>query len=771
MKKLMMGMLVAAAAVIFSACGSGSSGGGDTVDAVLLLSRSSLTVERAGTGDILVTATDTSGTADSFTAAASNGIVTVATSGSTITCTGVSVGSSIISVTSGSGIEKTCTVTVCASGALEITGTAAVGAPVKGIVYIKDAEGATVSGPIDEDGGFSINISGLTAPYIIMADGYVLDKKVTLYSVTSVAGTNNVTPATNTVVAMALGQDPATAYDPDTIKADGTDVINETSYPAASKVEVSKQKVSEALAPLYVELEITEFDVMSGTFTADGEGFDKVLDVVSFKTTEEGSDTGVAVTNKLTGATLLSDNDVSDETEATLDATAAAAAADASGDIDEMKRLYGLWMAAWAMPASVDSNSNGTPDRNENESVIRNALEEMFHTDFYAESKTRAEFIDQLVANVRGTGDNFFAADTVTSCTIIEPQGSFTADSSTIGSSIIIDSTIFSLGTKSFTVDPSIVRCFITDRWTQKVGEDPLTHAPIYESGSQLATVSYVKVDGKWKISGGGAPCDRERTHKDIRGEYDDSTSQWTVEGGINFSFGFEYYDDGTGNPENYDYDATNIDAVLVLADGITEDIPSPDAVKKKGLLLVKDADYEDGGDKDFILRFSSVNFASNFYVPNGDIAKDLRCVGLKLVSGTYEPVSTWVVSLGLSGFPVIDGTNRGEYFPVLTSDNLIGFPYDLSGTTNGIGITAAWSMPELLEYNFGEVALSDGSSNSDYGDSSWFSLTGSAATLDTTGDLTKAPGSDRNDSISEIEIILESCLGEAQIRAAYIFK
>lgn len=145
--------------------------------------------------------------------------------------------------------------------------------------------------------------------------------------------------------------------------------------------------------------------------------------------------------------------------------------------------------------------------------------------------------------------------------------------------------------------------------------------------------------------------------------------------------------------------------------------------------------------------------------------------MGLKLVSGTYEPVSTWVVSLGLSGFPVINETNRGDYFPALTSDNLTGFPYNLSATTNGIGITAAWSIPDLLEYNFVEVALSDGSSNSYYDDSSWFSVTGSAATLDTTGDLTKAPGSDRDDSISEIEIILESCIGESQVWAAYIFQ
>jgi hypothetical protein len=97
----------------------------------------------------------------------------------------------------------------------QISGVAAAGAPIIGFAYLKDGNGTTL-GPqeIAADGRFSFDVKGLTAPFILQAQGSAGGETYTLHSVALGAGTANINPLTNLVVAAASGgQAPNTVYD------------------------------------------------------------------------------------------------------------------------------------------------------------------------------------------------------------------------------------------------------------------------------------------------------------------------------------------------------------------------------------------------------------------------------------------------------------------------------------------------------------------------------------------------------------------------------
>jgi hypothetical protein len=85
-----------------------------------------------------------------------------------------------------------------------VSGSAAAGAPIVGIVNIKGANGGTASSNIDSDGLYSIDISNIDAPYILFAEGSVNGRSLTMYSATVAAGTVNITPITDFILRNAL---------------------------------------------------------------------------------------------------------------------------------------------------------------------------------------------------------------------------------------------------------------------------------------------------------------------------------------------------------------------------------------------------------------------------------------------------------------------------------------------------------------------------------------------------------------------------------------
>jgi uncharacterized phage protein gp47/JayE len=83
------------------------------------------------------------------------------------------------------------------------------GAPIAGMVSVKDSLGAVRTAAIAADGTYSLDVSGMTAPFMLRAEGTVGGRSYVLHSAAvaaDVGGRVNVTPLTDLIVANVAGQ-------------------------------------------------------------------------------------------------------------------------------------------------------------------------------------------------------------------------------------------------------------------------------------------------------------------------------------------------------------------------------------------------------------------------------------------------------------------------------------------------------------------------------------------------------------------------------------
>jgi hypothetical protein len=186
-----------------------------------------------------------------------------------------------------------------ADGTTTVSGTAAAGAPIVGIVNIKGADGATASSPIEMDGYYSIDVSDVTAPYILYAEGSVNGKTISIYSAAVAAGTINITPITDFILRNALGAQAEEAYD-----NWNSDQVSQSSLNAA------QSDVRGQIAPLLTAAGVSaEADLISTAFDTDHAGMDAVLDALDITY----SDTMATITNNLTGSSYTDDITLTDD--------------------------------------------------------------------------------------------------------------------------------------------------------------------------------------------------------------------------------------------------------------------------------------------------------------------------------------------------------------------------------------------------------------------------------------------------------------------------
>lgn len=193
---------------------------------------------------------------------------------------------------------------------LTVKGIAAAGAPIVGTVNVRGADGVTSLSEIRSDGSFTVDVTALTPPFLIWADGSANGRSVHLYSTISAPGTVNVTPATDIIVATALKQDPYAHYqgNPD------------ASAPAESDIDEARTLITGILSSVFASLDMPlDFDLMNGTFTVGGQGFDQILDAVAM--TSEGSI--VAMQDNASGTILLKDDFATEGVDTLLSASEA----------------------------------------------------------------------------------------------------------------------------------------------------------------------------------------------------------------------------------------------------------------------------------------------------------------------------------------------------------------------------------------------------------------------------------------------------------------
>lgn len=175
-----------------------------------------------------------------------------------------------------------------------VSGVAATGAPIVGFAYLKDsASPAVTRGPVTiaADGSFSFDVTGLTAPFILMAEGSVGGQGVKLVSAATGVGTANINPLTNIAVAAATGTtDPASVYS------------NPLTYPITqANLDAAIVQIQTMLQSLNTAYSTTA-NPLTGSYSANHTGLDGILDVVSISL--DTTTGGVSVDSKVTGTTI-----------------------------------------------------------------------------------------------------------------------------------------------------------------------------------------------------------------------------------------------------------------------------------------------------------------------------------------------------------------------------------------------------------------------------------------------------------------------------------
>jgi hypothetical protein len=154
-----------------------------------------------------------------------------------------------------------------------LSGTAAAGAPIAGMVSVKDSLGTIRTVTIAADGKYTLDVSGLTAPFMLHAEGNVGGRTYNLFSAAVAAdinGTVNVTPLTDLIVANVAGQIASTLYS-----------SGNFSRLTPTELTQAEANLRTRLQPVLTALGLNaSTDLLRATFNANHTGQDALLDVL-----------------------------------------------------------------------------------------------------------------------------------------------------------------------------------------------------------------------------------------------------------------------------------------------------------------------------------------------------------------------------------------------------------------------------------------------------------------------------------------------------------
>lgn len=263
----------------------------------------------------------------------------------------------------------------------KLSGVAAAGAPLIGQVTVKGALGNTKSALIEADGTYTVDVTGLTAPYRLRAEGSVGGRTYKLHSYAESAdlgGTVNITPFTDLIIANAAQQIAESFFDSD------TSVSLEP-----EEIEEQETALQEKLKDVFQALGVSSaIDLLNTTFSADHSGLDAALDVVRV---EMNTDTNVATITNLIEQTSISDNvlDDSDNSE-TLTVSDSSALTTAVTDTQAIAAMFNGLAAKFA---------DGLPKAED--------IEDYFAEDFIYEDEPKGLFLTGITTDPDMVGGSF----------------------------------------------------------------------------------------------------------------------------------------------------------------------------------------------------------------------------------------------------------------------------------------------------------------------------------------------------------------------------
>lgn len=194
--------------------------------------------------------------------------------------------------------------TPAATPSTTLSGTVAGGAAVVGTVIVTDSKGATKGGTIEANGHYSIDVSGMTGPFMLKAAGTVGNTSVTYYSAATAAdlgNTVNVTPFTDLIVSNIAGQLAENYF------KDGAHSSDFGSLITPEKLAAAQTALHTKLLPVLQALGLSDsIDLLRTTFAADHSGMDAVLDLVKVETNTTTNI--VTFKNALTNSVIATDD-------------------------------------------------------------------------------------------------------------------------------------------------------------------------------------------------------------------------------------------------------------------------------------------------------------------------------------------------------------------------------------------------------------------------------------------------------------------------------
>ncbi|NOX26523.1 MAG: hypothetical protein GXP59_10535 [Deltaproteobacteria bacterium] len=181
-----------------------------------------------------------------------------------------------------------------------LSGTVATGNPLVGKVTIKDSNAQTKTVNIDTSGMYSVDVSGLTAPYMLRADGSVGNKTYHLYSAGTAADvghTVNITTLTNLIVANTAGMVPSQYFA-------GSDFSKLT----ATELKTHANALRTSMQPILQAEGVSDsIDLMHDAFKADHTGLDAAMDSIMVSMDPDAQ--SASITSSVANSTDLINSD------------------------------------------------------------------------------------------------------------------------------------------------------------------------------------------------------------------------------------------------------------------------------------------------------------------------------------------------------------------------------------------------------------------------------------------------------------------------------
>ncbi len=177
-----------------------------------------------------------------------------------------------------------------------ISGVAAAGWPLTGTITVKDSRGVQKSTTSDVSGAYSVDVTGMTAPFVLMADGTIAGVSIQIFSGATqadIGGKINITPFTDLIISNVGGEISSSYYN-----------AGNFSNLTADNLNAQDAKLEAILQPLLSNTPgvSSSTDLLRTFFLTNNTGEDAVIDLLTV--TYNSTTNSAVITNVTTQQTV-----------------------------------------------------------------------------------------------------------------------------------------------------------------------------------------------------------------------------------------------------------------------------------------------------------------------------------------------------------------------------------------------------------------------------------------------------------------------------------